>query len=203
MRASLFVWAASLFATAAVAQMPTTPPGMPDPSRAKAGTYQADAAHTQILFKVNHLGFSEFYGLFPNATGTLTIDPAKPSSASVEITIPMNDIATAVPKLDEHLKAPDFFDAAKFPTATFRSTKVAVSGRTAKITGNLTVKGVTKPVTLDARFIGAGPAPMSKADTIGFAATTTVKRSDFGVSYGVPLVSDEVELNINVAFERK
>ncbi|MEH3106386.1 MAG: YceI family protein [Sphingomonas fennica] len=202
MRALLL--ALPLFAAVpAIAQAPTTAPGAPDASRVKAGTYTVDSGHTQVLFTVDHLGFSTYWGIFGGATGTLTLDPARPAAATVSIEIPLSGVVTTSDRLNAHLKAPDFFDAAKFPTATFKSTAVAVSGTSAKISGNLTIKGVTKPVVLDAKFHGAGASPMSKAETIGFDATTTVKRSDFGVSYGIPMVSDEVPLKITVAFEKK
>jgi polyisoprenoid-binding protein YceI len=201
-------FAALALATAAItlpalAQMPTTAPGAPDPARVKGGSYSVDPHHTQILFKVNHLGFNSYYGIFGGAKGSLKLDRAKPAASAVSIEIPVALVLTTSSELNTHLKAPDFFDTAKFPTATFKSTSVAVQGTKAKITGNLTLRGVTKPVTLDAWFTGAGPAPMSKADTIGFEATTTLKRSDFGISYGVPLVADEVPLKITVAFEKK
>lgn len=190
-------------ATPLIAQMPTTPPGAADPARVKGGTYQVDSAHTQVVFTVNHLGFNSYWGIFGGATGSLTLDPAKPSAASVTIQIPLSDVTTTNAQLNGHLKAPDFLDAAKFPIATFKSTGVTIDGTKAKITGNLTLKGVTKPVVLDAWFTGAGLGPMNKAETVGFEATTTVKRSDFGISYGVPLVSDEVPLKITAAFEKK
>ena len=111
-------------------------------------------------------------------------------------------MSTTVEGLNEHLQKPEFFDAAQFPTGEFVSTKVVVAGNSATITGNLTLKGVTRPVVLTARFVGAGIMPMgAKKLNVGFAATTTIKRSDFGISYGIPLVSDDVELTINAAFE--
>jgi len=201
------VIAAALAATSAVAipviaQMPTTAPGAKDPSRVTAGTYTVDSNHTQVMWEVNHLGFNDYFGLFGNATGTLTLDPANPSAASVQIEIPINKVATSSDGLTKHLLGADFFDAAKFPTATFKSTSVAVDGDDARITGDLTIKGVTKQVVLDAEFAGAGNGPMNKKPTVGFHATTKVKRSDFGVSYGIPMVPDEVELKISVAFEK-
>jgi polyisoprenoid-binding protein YceI len=186
----------------ATAQTPTQVPGQPDAKRVTAGTYKIDSAHAQVAFVVNHLGFNAYHGIFGDPTGTLTIDPANPSAAKVDIEIPMSGITTTSAKLTEHLKTPDFFDAAKFPTARFQSTSVTVNGTSAKIAGNLTIKGVTKPVTLDAKFIGAGKGPMNQAETIGFEATTSISRSAFGVSYGVPFVSDEVPLQITVAFEK-
>jgi polyisoprenoid-binding protein YceI len=177
--------------------------GTPDVSRVKAGSYTVDPTHTQILFEVNHLGFSHYFGIFGDATGTMTLDPAKPEAASVAIDIPIAKVVTTSPELNAHLQKADFFDAAKFPTATFRSTSVTVSGDTAKIAGNLTIRGITKPVILDTRFVGAGSHPMTGAPALGFAATTKIKRSDFGVSYGIPMVPDEVDLKINVAFDGK
>jgi polyisoprenoid-binding protein YceI len=201
------VIAASLAAASAVtipviAQMPMTAPGAKDASRVTGGTYTADSAHTQILFEVNHLGFSDYFGLFGDATGTLKLDPANPSAASVEIEIPINKVVTNNDALTKHLLNPDFFDAAKFPTATFKSTSVTVDGDEAKITGDLTIKGVTKQVVLDADFKGAGISPANKRETVGFEAETKIRRSDFGVKYGIPMVPDEVELKINVAFEK-
>lgn len=193
----------AIVAAAAIPVLAQTVPGAADPSRVKGGTYQVDSGHTQVVFTVNHLGFNSYWGIFGGAKGTLTLDPAKPMAASVNIEIPLSDITTTSGELNTHLKAPNFFDAAKFPTATFKSTSVTVDGTKAKIAGNLTLKGVTKPVVLDAWFTGAGLGPMNKAETVGFEATTTVKRSDFGISYGVPFVSDEVPLKITAAFEKK
>lgn len=177
-------------------------PGSRDPARVVPGTYKVDSGHTQVLFTVNHLGFSEYTGQFTQPSGTLVLDPKHPSAAKVEIVFPIDKVSTTVPALDAHLKRADFFDAAKFPEGRFVSTSVVANGNMATITGNLTLKGVTRPVVLAARFIGAGAAPMgAKKTNIGFAATTTIKRSDFGISYGVPLVSDRVDLVINAAFE--
>lgn len=195
--------AAALLALAAVpaaAQMAA--PGVPDLKRVAAGTYAADPAHTQVAWSINHLGFSIYDGIFGSATGTLTLDAAHPAAASVAIEVPVSGLVTTVPALDEHLKKPDFFDAAKFPTVSFKSTAVTVRGREATIAGQLTLHGVTRPVTLAARFVGAGTNPLSKKATIGFAATTTIKRSDFGMSFLAPALGDVVDLRINAAFER-
>jgi polyisoprenoid-binding protein YceI len=195
------------FATAAVApviaQMPTTAPGAADASRVKAGNYKVDSPHTIIAWEVDHLGFNPYYGLFGNISGTMTLDPANLAKTSVNITIPIADVATTSAGLTKHLMTPDFFDMAKFGNATFVSTRVTPSGTNAKIEGNLTLRGVTKPVVLDARFTGAGDNPMSKANTVGFEAKTSIKRSDFGVAYGIPMVGDKVDLKITVAFERQ
>lgn len=184
----------------AIAQMPTTPPGTSDTRRVIAGTYMVDPGHSQVAFTVNHLGFSTYHGIFGDVTGSMSIDPKAPAKAKVSIDIPIKGIATTSVKLNEHLLGPDFFDAAKHPTAHFESTSIRASGKSARISGNLTIKGVTKPVVLDAVFVGAGT--MMGKRTVGFDATTTIKRSDFGVSYGIPLVPDAVPLQISVAFEK-
>ena len=127
--------------------------------------------------------------------------PKNPSAAKVDVTFPIDKVSTTVAPLDTHLKSKDFFDAATFPTGHFVSTKVEVSGTTATITGDLTLKGVTKPITLKARFVGAGPGMgPAKKTNVGFAATGMIKRSEFGINFGVPMVSDDVALTINAAF---
>ena len=186
---------------AAIAQeMPKTPPGTPDVGQVVAGTYTVDPGHSQVAFTVNHLGFSTYRGLFGDVTGSMTIDPKMPDKAKLSIDIPISGLRTTIAALDEHLKKPDFFDADKYPTAHFEATTIRASGKSARITGNLTLKGVTKSVVLEASFVGAGT--MMGKRTVGFDATTTIKRSDFGVSYGIPLVPDAVPLQISVAFEK-
>ncbi|MBE7217880.1 MAG: YceI family protein [Caulobacteraceae bacterium] len=193
--------AAALLAAPAGAQPAMPVPGAADVSRVQAGTYQADPEHTLVEFSVNHMGFSPYFGLFGGATGSLTLDPAHLDRAQVRITIPLDRLTVANAHLSEHLKSDAFFDAAKYPTATFTSTRVAAHGTTATITGELTVKGRTAPVTLQARFVGAGADPMKKgAATVGFEATGVVSRSALGVSAFVPAVSDEVRLKIAAAF---
>lgn len=175
-----------------------------DPVTVQAGTYKVDGYHTQLSFSLSHFGFSNFFGLFSNASGTLQLDPAKPAASKLEISIPIQSVATTVPKLDEELKGAQWFDSAKFPNATFVSTKITPTGKgSAIIAGDLTLHGVTKPVTLTAKFVGAGSNPLSKAYTVGFEATGKIKRSDFGVSTYVPMIGDEVQLSIVGAFERQ
>ncbi|HEX5537487.1 MAG TPA: YceI family protein [Sphingobium sp.] len=176
--------------------------GTPDPARITGGTYAVDPHHTQVLFGFNHLGFTHNAGIFAQPTGTLVLDPKAPAKAVVEVSFPVSSIATGVPKFNEHLMSADFFDAAKFPTAAFKSTSVEVDEDEAEITGNLTIKGITKEVTLDATLVGTGANPMSKKETVGFSATATIKRSDFGLGYGVPMVGDVIELRIAAAFEK-
>lgn len=207
-------FAAVLLAVAAVpaviAQAPSGAPGAPDKSRVTAGTYAADPGHTMVVWEVDHLGFSKYTGIFGDVTGTLVIDPKNPAASKVDVTIPVSKVTTASAGLTSHLlragkdggKA-DFFGAAP-ADAKFVSTSVVVDsdGDEAKVTGNLTLNGVTKPVTLDVDFHGAGVG-MNKKETVGFQAETTIKRSDFGVSMGIPYVSDAVELEIHAAFEKQ
>ena len=195
----------ALTGTALIAQQMPAAPGAKDPSRITGGTYQVDPGHTQIAFAYDHMGFSNNFGLISQPTGTLTLDPKKPAAAKVSIDVPIANLRTGISALDEHLMKSDFFDAAKFPKATFVSTSVKPDGATsAEITGNLTIKGVTKPVTLDADFYGAGKAPAMAGgkENVGFVATTTVKRSDFNMGYGVPMVGDNIELKIVAAFQK-
>lgn len=197
-----------LAAVPLMAQSAPQLPGVADVTRVTAGTYQTDPGHTLIGWRVSHFGFNDYFGIFGDATGTLKLDPKNPNAASVDITIPVSKVTTASAGLTGHLlragkdggKA-DFFGPAP-ADAKFVSTKVEASGTKAKITGNLTLNGVTKPVVLDTTFSGAGNNPFNKKATVGFHATTTIKRSEFGVSYGIPVVSDEVVLDISVAFEK-
>ncbi|MFD1951058.1 YceI family protein [Sphingomonas arantia] len=186
-------------ATPALAQVP----GQPNAAAVQAGSYATDPNHSQVAFAINHFGFNVYNGLFGNITGTLTLDPKAPKAAKVVIDVPVAEVVTTSAKLNEHLKTADFFDTAKFPTAHFESTSVVPQGTRAKITGNLTLHGVTRPVTLDARFVGTGANPMSKAQTVGFEATTQIQRSQFGIVKYVPGVADTVDLRITVAFEKK
>ena len=192
-----------VFAAPLVAQMPTTAPGMPDPARVVAGTYKADPAHTQVNWQVNHMGFSFFDGSFADPTGTITLDPKAPGKATVAIEIPIGGLTTTNAKLTTHMLSKDFFDVAQFPTARFVSTSVALDPKDGDIdiAGNLTLHGVTKSVTLEAKFVGAGTNFMTKKPALGFRAKAKIKRSDFGIGYGIPLVSDEVKLTINAAFD--
>ena len=194
-----------------IAQNAPTVPGAPDKARVAAGTYAADAGHTMVVWEVDHFGFSKYSGIFGDVTGTLVIDPANPAASKVDVTIPVAKVTTASSGLTGHLLRagkdggkPDFFGAAP-ADAKFVSTSVVIDddGDEAKVTGNLTLGGVTKPVTLDVDFHGAGTNPYNKKATIGFEAEGKIRRSDFGIAYGIPAVSDEVELTIHAAFEKQ
>ena len=198
--APIVLAAALAAAFPAIAQAPT--PGAPDATRVLAGSYKVDTNHTQVVWTVDHMGISPLSGAFGASGGILDLDPAKPSAAKVTVTFDVAAMSTTVPNFTKHLSSADFFDVAKFPTATFTSTAVQASGDSAKITGSLTIKGITKPVTLDAKFYGAGVNPMGKKLNVGFTATTSIKRSDFGLGYALPVIPDRVELRIAAAFER-
>ncbi len=200
----LFLALPLMFAVPLTAQMPKDIPGKLDAKRVTGGTYTVDTNHTLIAWTVNHLGFNDYFGLFGGITGTMTLNPAKPNAATVSIDIPISGLTTTNTKLNEHLSSPDFFNVAKFSGAKFVSTMVMAKGNTAMIHGNLTLHGVTKPVVLNARFTGAGMgmAMAGGKETVGFQATTTIKRSDFGMGGFVPFVSDAVPLNITAAFEK-
>jgi polyisoprenoid-binding protein YceI len=160
-------------------------------------TYKMDPGHTMVLFSWNHFGFSNPTANIGIGDGTIVFDEKDPAKSSVDVTMPLTDLDTHVSKLDEHLKKADFLDADKYPTMTFKSTKVqAVGGNKYKVTGDLTVHGVTKPVTLDATLNKSGEHPMMKVQTVGFDAIATLKRSDFGVGAYVPNVSDEIKVRI-------
>jgi polyisoprenoid-binding protein YceI len=145
------------------------------------------------------MGFSNITGRFDTVQGDFLFDPADPTKSSVSITIPISSMSTGVAKLDEHLQKPDFFDAATFPTATFKSTGVTAAGEgQLKVAGDLTIHGVTRPVVLDVTINKIGEHPMAKVPAAGFDATTTILRSDYGVGGYVPVVGDEVRIDITV-----
>ena len=160
-------------------------------------TYKLDPTHTNVLASWSHFGYSNPYANFGDVEGTLVYDAADVGKSSVEVTLPLSGLNSFTAKFDEHLRSADFFDAAKFPTATFKSTKVEAAGTNKlTVTGDLTVKGITKPVVLDATLNKASEHPMKKVPAIGFDATATIKRSDFGVGLFAPMVGDEVTLRI-------
>jgi polyisoprenoid-binding protein YceI len=166
-----------------------------------ADKYTFEPTHSQINFTYMHLGLSKQTQQLRTVDGTLMLDAADLSKSSVDVTIDMNSIDTGVPKFDEHLKSADFFDTARFPTATFKSTQVEAAGEgRLKVTGDLTLHGVTRPVVLDVTVNKIGEHPMAKKPAAGFNATTTVLRSDFGLGGYVPAVGDEVTISIASEF---
>ncbi len=160
-------------------------------------TYKIDPSHTNVLASWNHFGFSNPSANFGQADGTLVYDAADVSKSSVHVTLPLSGLSALADHFYDHLTSDKWFDAAKYPSATFKSTKVEAAGEgKLKVTGDLTIKGITKPVVLDVTLNKAGEHPMKKVPAIGFDATATVKRSDFDVGAYAPMVSDEVALKI-------
>jgi polyisoprenoid-binding protein YceI len=167
------------------------------PAFAAGLTYRMDPDHTVVLATWSHFGYSHPSANFPGATGTIVYDADAPEQSSVEVAVPISRIDTFVPKLDEHLKGPGFLDAARYPQATFRSTSVKTMGKDRlAVTGDLTLHGVTRPLVLDVVLNKAAPHPMGKTPMVGFDATATLKRSEFGVDAMLPMVADEVALRI-------
>ncbi len=162
-------------------------------------TYAFDKAHSQIHASVNHLGFSNSTARFLIKDGSLTLDVAEPTSGKVDVTIDANSMDFGDAKWKEHLSTDKWFNLAAFPDIRFVSTKVTSTGNdTMSIEGNLTLLGVTKPVTLNARLNKAGEHPFSKKPAVGFSATANFKRSEFGMDAYVPNVGDEVSLRIEI-----
>ena len=171
----------------------------PAAASAETASYKIDANHTQVFFTYAHNGMAHLSGRFGDVSGTFDFDAADPTASRIAVTIPIESLSTGVPKLDAHMKSPDMFDAAKYPTATFTSTKVTGAGTNRlQVAGDLTIHGVTRPATFDVTVNYLGPHPRSKAPAAGFDATTTIKRSDFGVDYGAPNVADEVTIRITM-----
>ncbi|GLG82997.1 YceI family protein [Acinetobacter calcoaceticus] len=159
--------------------------------------YKIDPTHTATVFSWNHFGFSTPSANFSDIQGVIKVDNAKPANSSVNVTIPLSSVNTNVPALDKEFQEEAWFNAAKYPNITFKSTKVETKDKKHfKITGDLTVKGVTKPVVLDAVLNKQGEHPMAKVPAIGFNATTSFKRSDFGLGNYVPNVGDKITVNI-------
>ena len=200
--------AAALLAGATA--LPAQLPGAADPARITAGTYKADPLHTLIGWRVNHLGFNDYFGMFGTIKGTLVLDPANLAAARVAVRVPIRKVLTASEGLTGHLlrdgsggaKA-DFFGK-NAADALFVSTAVkpGADGKSAAIEGKLTMNGVTRPVTIAATFTGAGKNPLTGKQTVGFHGMTTIKRSEWGILGAIPVVSDSVELTITAAFER-
>ena len=185
-------------------------PGQMDVARVQAGTYHTDKAHSLIGWRANHFGFNDYFGIFGDIDGVMTIDPANVNAAKVDVNIPIASVVLASAGLKDHLLRPgrdggkpDFFGPNP-QAARFVSTKVeSTGGTTANITGDLTMNGVTKPIVIAAEFTGAGNSMMGNKPTIGFEGRATLKRSDWGIAFAVPMVSDEVELDISTAWEKQ
>lgn len=168
------------------------------PADVRAGTYVVDPAHTKITWSVSHFGFSTYLGQFSKVAATLKVDPKAPASADLQVTVDTDSLGTLNPALDKHVKSPDFLDVASFPSATFKSTAVKATGeRTADVTGDLTLHGVTKPVTLRVTFIQGGASPVDRKYTLGFQGRVVLKRSEFGIKTYSPAIGEDVTLQID------
>lgn len=160
--------------------------------------YTVDPAHTFPAYEVKHFGMSTQRGLFTKANGRIALDRAG-KRGTADITVDMGSVWTAVPKLTDHLRSEDFFDVAKFPTATFKGDDFKFDGdKLVAVSGDLTLRGVTKPMTLTVNAMNCGPNPVTKKMMCGADLSTTIKRSDFGIKAYVPAISDEVKLSIPV-----
>lgn len=168
-----------------------------------ADTYTLDKPHTQIVFYADHLGFTRSIGKFTDYEGGFVFDSANPAQSSAEVTIKTASVELNDGKWNEHMKSADFLDVEKFPVMTFKSTDIKVlSDKTADITGDLTLRGVTKPVTLHTTFNKEGKFPYGDMYKAGFSADATIKRSDFGMTYGLPGIADDVVIRIEVEGNR-
>lgn len=203
-RSGLLVRAFALVATVC-ASLPLAPAAL------RAETYAFDREHTAIAFSWTHLGLSRQSGRVMSFEGTIDFDPEKPEEGKVDVTMQVASLWTGVAKLDEHLKSADYFDAVKHPTITFKSTGIRKTGeKTGEVSGDLTIMGTTKPVTLAVTWNFTGEHPLSKFNPVykdrfvsGFSAVARVNRSDWGVNRAVPLVSDEIQITIETELFKK
>ena len=162
-----------------------------------ASEYKIDPTHTHVLFVVDHLGFSKMIGLFGDTTGTIAFDPANPAASKLNVDIKTASLQSQFGPRDADLKGADWFNVAEFPDMTFVGKTFKKKGdKTGEITGDLTLLGVTKPVTLEVTFNKAGVRPTDKADTVGFSARGSLNRSDFGLKTYIPYIGDKVDLII-------
>jgi polyisoprenoid-binding protein YceI len=167
------------------------------PAAAAPATYALDPAHTDVVAQWSHFGFSHPMAHFGQVDGTIVYDPDNIAASRVEVVLPMSGLSSHVEAFDTHLRSADFFDVEQHPEARFRSTSVEQAGDgRLRINGELTLKGITRPVVLDATLNAAGNHPMTGLATVGFDATTTLKRSDFDLGLHAPAVSDEVQVRI-------
>lgn len=177
---------------------------------AQAANWQIDGSHTVATFEVTHMMISKVRGEFPKVSGNVDFDLADPTKGKADITIDVASVNTRDTKRDDHLRSPDFFDAAQFPTMRFVSKKISKAGTGLKITGDLTIRGKSKEVTFDvAPFSGPVANPWTKQESIGTRATTTINRQDFGVSWnsmmdkGGVVVGDEVTITLDIELVKK
>jgi polyisoprenoid-binding protein YceI len=164
--------------------------------------YTIDPLHSFVVFRINHLEFSVQTGKWP-VNGSILLDNNDPAKSKVDVTIKINSLVTGIAELNKHLEAPLFFDAQKYPSATFASSKVTLLSKdTAEVQGNLTLHGETKPVTLHVHLNKMGQNPVNDKMSVGFSAETVINRSDFGIKGFLPMVGDKVHLVIDVEAQK-
>jgi polyisoprenoid-binding protein YceI len=173
------------------------------PEELPAGSYRLDPEHASLLFKLDHLGFSQLVGRFDRFEATLDFDPAAPEAARLTVLVDTASIDLDLPAFEAELRGPQWFDTGRFPQARFESRGIAITGASAgRVDGELTLHGETAPVTLAVTFNGAGDSLLTGRYTLGFAAIGTLLRSDFGLGAYAPAVGDEVVLEIHAEFQR-
>lgn len=174
-----------------------------EPSELTEGAYRLDPDHTALLFKIDHLGFSQFVGRFDRVDAALDFAPNDPQASKLTVLVDMASVHVNPPAFAEELRGPEWFDVERFPEARFESHTIEATGEsTGIVRGDLTMHGVTRPMTLDVTFNGGGDNLITGTYTLGFTASGTLKRSDFGLGAYAPAVGDEVELEISVEFGR-
>ena len=201
--------ALAILATAALAQPPAGGPRPPpfvaekDPSKIKDGAYVVEPDHTRVMFGISHKSFTTFFGEFRNLTGSLNLNVKNPSASTLEIHIPVTTISTQIEKLNEELRHKPWLDADTWPEMTFKSTSVKVTGPgAADVTGDFSFHGQTHPLTLHVKFNAGGDDPNDKYYVAGFTVTGAFKRSAWGFTTGVPMIGDDIDLNIQAAFKK-
>ena len=200
MRTLLLSTTMAAFATTAAA---FTPPST-DLTNTPSGTYVLDKSHANIVFGVSHLGFSQYFSRFNGFDATLDFNAKNPEKSTLSVTIDTSSADANNAKMEKKYDSDTFFNVKQYPTATFKSTSITkLTDNTGTITGDLTLLGVTKPVTLDVIFNGSGKNPYAGADALGFSAEGILKRSEFGMDQYLPAVGDEVRLNIQAEFLHK
>ena len=192
---------ASVALAATFALAPASAESLAD--QVSAGTYKMDVTHGYVTFTYSHFGLSNPQVSFKTVDANITLDAEDPTASAVNVTIAADSIDSDVPVFNEHLNSDNWFNTAEHPEITFVSTELTqADGTTGTLTGDLTIKGITKPVTLDVTLLGAMEHPLSKKDTLGIQATGTVLRSDFDLGAYAPAVSDEVEITISGEFNK-
>jgi polyisoprenoid-binding protein YceI len=169
---------------------------------ASAQTYQIDPVHSSLLFRVKHMDTAYVYGMFTSMKGTVVVDEANPARSSINIEVDANSVYTHNEQRDNHLRGPDFFNTRQFPTITFKSTQVRrINANTVQVRGDLTIRGVTRPITANVTLTGKGKNPQGK-DIIGFETRFTIRRSEFGIRYGLPGLGNEVQVTLSIEAAR-